>query len=385
MKHIIKYLAFSVVLVMLFNACTKTDSLPYYASGTATTLTSSTSKIAAVAKDSLKPALVLNWSDPAYATDAKTVKFIVEFDSAGRNFAKSTKFTVTGALTDTFTARDINNILLGMGFDFNVAYNVDVRVKSSYANNNEGYYSNKLTINMTPYVTPPVVTPPASGTLFIVGAATQGGWNNPVPTPSQQFYKKDANTYEGVFNLIGGNQYLLLPVNGDWSQKFAVNDNTVAGIASGAGGSFQFYTSGGSNIPAPATSGWYKILVDFQHGIYKVTPYTSVFPANLFIVGDATPGGWNNPVPTPSQQFTQQDASIFTLSLALTGGNSYLLLPVNGDWSQKYAIADGTLPGVTTAGSFGYYNSGGSNFPAPATSATYTITVNFFDNTYTVK
>jgi len=381
MKHIFKFLAMSFVAVMLFNACTKTDTLPLYSNGNAVTLTSSVTKVAAAAKDSLTTAIVLNWTNPAYATDSSTYKFIVQIDSSGRNFSKAVSYTFNGTRTKSFTARDLNNIMLAYGFSFNVAYNMDIRVISSYNNNNEQYTSNVVTVKMTPYVTPPVVTPPASNTLFIVGAATQGGWNNPVPTPSQQFYRKDSVTYEGVFNLIGGNQYLLLPVNGDWSQKFAVSDATVSGIAAGTGGSFQFYTSGGSNIPAPATSGWYKILVDFQHGTYTVTPYTSTFPANLFLVGDATPGGWNNPVPVPSQQFTQNDASIFQITVALTGGKQYLMLPVNGDWSHKYAVADGTVP--ASGGSFGYDAS--TNFSGPANSGTYTITANFFDMTYTVK
>ncbi|MEI6184461.1 MAG: SusE domain-containing protein [Bacteroidota bacterium] len=382
MKHIIKYLTLTAFLFVLITGCEKkVDSLPFYSNGKSVTLTSSTSKVAAVAKDSLKSVLTLSWTNPAYSADSSTFKYILQIDSAGRNFAKAISYTIVGSKVDSFTARDLNNIMLAYGFNFNVAYNLDIRVLSSYGNNNEQYTSNVVTVNMTPYVTPPVVTPPSSKTLFIVGAATQGGWNNPVPTPSQQFYRKDSVTYEGVFNLVGGNQYLLLPVNGDWSQKFAVADASVAGIAAGTGGAFQFYTSGGSNIPAPATSGWYKILVDFQHGTYTVTPYTSTFPANLFLVGSATPGGWNNPVPVPSQQFTQQDASIFSITIALTGGSQYLMLPVNGDWSHKYAVADGTVPAA--GGSFGYDAS--TNFNGPAASGTYTITANFFDMTYTVK
>ena len=102
-------------------------------------------------------------------------------------------------------------------------------------------------------------------------------------------------------------------------------------------------------------------------------------PDNLYIVGDATNGGWSNPVPTPSQQFTQIDNSTFELSVALKSSGSYLLLPLNGNWDHKFGgtsatggtlLSDGAVPG--------------SNTPGPAVTGNYKIVVDFFANTYTV-
>jgi hypothetical protein len=109
-------------------------------------------------------------------------------------------------------------------------------------------------------------------------------------------------------------------------------------------------------------------------------------PSNLFIVGDATPGGWNNPVPVPSQQLTQLNSAVFEVTLAMTGGKQYLLLPVNGDWGHKYAVADNTIVGLSGGGDFGYDL--GQNFPAPAANGTYKLSVNFALGTtgkFTVK
>lgn len=102
-------------------------------------------------------------------------------------------------------------------------------------------------------------------------------------------------------------------------------------------------------------------------------------PAELFIVGGATPGGWSNPVPVPSQQFTLISSGVFELTVALTSGESYLWLPVNGDWSHKYGgtekltgalLADNQVPG--------------SNTPAPDESGNYKITVDFTTASYKV-
>ena len=261
-----------------------------------------------------------------------------------------------------------------MAYDFKigVAYDMDIRITASYANNNNQLKSNTIKVKMTPYKVPPKIALPTSGELFIVGDGTQGGWNNPVPAPSQEFARLDETTFAGVFKMNGGNQFLLLPVNGDWTNKYAVANNNVGGI--NAGGDFGYNLS--DNFKAPTTTGFYKIVVDFQIGKFSITPYTSTLADNLFMVGDATPGGWNNPVPTPSQQFTRLNSVEYTLTLNnVVGGKQYLLLPVNGDWGNKYAVDDNSVTGLSAGGSFGYNLA--QNFPAPAANGNYKIDINF--------
>lgn len=389
MRTLYKVILFMIGAAFILNACDKKDSLPFYTNGSGLSLSSSTTTIAPAPSDSDKVVLSLGWNFPNYATAPSNTKYTVEIDSNGRNFSKAYTKTVVGQLGTTFTAKELNNILLGFGFKFNTPYYVDFRVTSSYVNNNEPLHSNVITMKMTPYKIPPKVTPPTTGHLYIVGDATQGGWNNPVPVPTQEFSKLDSTTYAGIFNLIGGKQYLLLPSNGDWSKKYALKDNSVPGIA--AGGDFGYHQDGQpapdvyqSNFIGPATSGLYKIVVDFQSGKFTVTPYTSALPTNLYIVGDATAGGWNNPVPVPSQQFTQLNSSEWSITMPLVGGKQYLLLPSNGDWSKKYALKDNSIAGIAKGGEFGYHQDGQpspdvyqSNFVAPSTSGTYTIRVNF--------
>ena len=220
---------------------------------------------------------------------------------------------------------------------------------------------------------------PVPANLFIVGDATPGGWSNPVPTPSQQFTPIDNVSYGIVINLTAGKSYLFLPVNGDWSHKYGGATN---GTASGGGVLLADGAVPGSNTPAPSTSGLYLIVVNFATNSYTVTPYTG--PSNLYIVGDATAGGWNNPVPTPSQQITQTGNAEFQLTISLTSGKSYLFLPVNGDWSHKFG---GSTDGTSSSGGILLADGAvpGSNTPAPASSGTYTIKVNFITMRYKVQ
>ncbi|MBS1757238.1 MAG: SusE domain-containing protein [Bacteroidetes bacterium] len=379
MNKIFKALLAILFIAFAFTACDKKDALTVFGTGTAPALTASTNTFAPTASDSDKVAVVFNWTDAKYATDSSTEKYIIQIDSAGRNFSKAVSKTIIGKLSASYTNKELNAILLGFGFAFNTAYNIEARVLSSYGNNNEQYKSNSVAIKATAYVTPPKIMPPTSGHLYLVGNASQGGWGNPVPVPTQEFAKLDSVTYGGVFNLNGGNEYLLLPVNGSWDHKYSVNDKNVTGLA--AGGDFGYDLS--SNFPAPATSGWYTMIFSFQTGKFTVTPYTGNLPTNLFIVGNATLGGWTNPVPLPSQQFNRINSSVFELSLPLNGGKEYLLLPVNGSWDHKYAVADKSVPGLSAGGSFGYDL--GQNFPGPANSGTYKISVNFVTGKFSVK
>lgn len=376
-------------LVLLFTgmaaiivACDKADTLPLYSNGTASTLSASSTTIAPAPADSNNTVLTLSWTSPKYATDSSKYKYTIEIDSAGKNFSKPYTRVETGKLSSSFTAKELNNFLVGRGYAFNAPVDMEIRMTSSYANNNERLTSNIIKVKMTPYKVPPKVALPTSGRLFLVGSATAGGdatgWNNPVPTPAQEFARLDETTFGGVFQITGGKEYLLLPVNGDWGHKYAVADNSVPGLSQG--GSFGFDFS--QNFPGPATSGLYKIIVDFQSGKFTVTPYAGVLPSSLYIVGDATPGGWNNPVPVPSQQLTRINSAVYEITLPLTGGKEYLLLPVNGDWSHKFAVANKGLAGLSSGGSFGYDLS--DNFPGPAASGTYKITVNFVTNTFKV-
>lgn len=315
------------------------------------------------------------WSGPDYGFDA-SVTYTVELDVAGNNFADAVIVTTTSESSVEVTVSTVNTKLLSLGLEPGVQVDVEVRVKATVLSSMDPIYSDLKGFNVTPYNDEPDPIFPFPDELFIVGSATPGGWSNPVSVPTQQFTRINSYSYGMVINLTGGQEYLLLPVNGSWDNKY----NPPTGGGSGATGSFQ-PNAGGNNIPGPAVDGTYKIIIDFSTGTYTTTLLTSnPIPAGLFIVGDATPGGWSNPVPVPSQQFTQISNGEFELSLPLTTAKSYLFLPVNGSWDNKYGgteklkgklLKNGDVPG--------------SNTPAPDASGTYNIKVNFLSNKYSLE
>lgn len=374
MKQFNKTISLIVAVAFVFASCEKKEDLKSYAIGTAPVLSATSTTVAPLVIDSNKFSLILNWTDPKHSQDPKLYKFVIEIDSANRNFSKAYTRTVIGKLTDSIVAKEFNNIMLAWGFEFNKAYDVDVRVTSSYGNNNEQLKSNILKLRATPYKIPPKVALPPSGRLFIVGGATEGGWNNPVPAPAQELARLDETTYGGVFKLTSGEKYLLLPVNGSWDAKFGADVPAGDNLS----GSFK---AEGADVPAPSATGYYKMTIDFQKGRYTLQAITlpNDLPANLFIVGGATPGGWNNPVPVPSQRLTRLNSVWFDVRIALTSGEKYLLLPVNGSWDKKFG-AD--APNADNKS--GTFKAEGADIPAPV-SGTYDLRIDFYTGKYTLK
>ena len=110
----------------------------------------------------------------------------------------------------------------------------------------------------------------------------------------------------------------------------------------------------------------------------KVTPPTT---EKLYLVGSATPGGWTNPVPVPTQQFTKISSTLYELTVPLIGGGSYLALPLNGDWGTKFGFK-GANNGNNVDGDD--FSNGGGDILAPAASGNYKISFDFQRGKFTV-
>lgn len=284
MKNIFKTLLLLVTGATLLNACKKDDNQVIFKGGTNPVLTASSSTIPLSFANSAQRALVLNWTNPDYqfstGLSSQDVTYKIEIDTVGANFTnpKKQQVSIANNLTVDWTQGQFNDFLLNqLELKPNMPHQVEIRVISSLANNAVPLTSNTLTYTVTPYPIPPKVTPPGTpvgnpptdwvdGRLFMVGSATPGGWNNPVPTPAQEFRKISSTLYELTIQLNPNEFYLFLPVNGSWDTKFG---------AMGANGSNNVngddFKNGGGDMKAPGEGGNYKIVVDFQRGKFTVT------------------------------------------------------------------------------------------------------------------
>jgi hypothetical protein len=380
MRNNLKYLiAAMTLLTTIFFACKK-ESNPFFANGSAPVLSSTTTTIAPAPSDSNNVVASFSWTNPKYATDSSTQKFILEIDSTGRGFSKEITRTIIGTLNIGFTGRQIDSIFAAFGFTPGQAVSFDIRLTSSYGNNNEQYKSNVITVKITSYLVPITLTPSTTSplTLLVTNATNPAmafNWN---ASP----YGGDTVYYALQFDTVGGNftNPQSIQCGSSVTTSPEVNNFNLALIAAGVqGGSTKNVEF---RVMSYIGSSYTKSLIASNVVTINVTTYTPV-PKNLYIVGSATQGGWNNPVPIPSQEFAPLNAVSFAIEVYLTAGQSYLLLPVNGDWSHKYGCAtDGTASG---GGQLLTDNAvPGSNTPSPAKSGWYNIVVNFQTQTFTV-
>lgn len=376
MKRILALAACFAAVVL--TACDKADTLPVYTNGATPVLTASTTSVAPAPADSNSVAITFNWTNPGYATDSNTYKYIIQIDSATKNFASPYTVTVSGKRSTGIVAKDLNTFLVNRGYAFGTAVTMQARVVASYANNNERLVSDPVTIKMTPYKVPPKVPLPAAGRLFIVGDASTFGWSNDAAPPAfpaaREFARLDETTWSGIFYLNGSGGYKLLQTQGVWDTQFhMVNGGTATA------GSF-VQENADPTFPSPAAAGWYKITLDFQQGTYTVTPVANALPQQLFITGDATSDGWTNS-PSASQKFTRLNSVEYEISMNFSSGKYYKFLSNPGNWQPQFGGSS------ATGGSLGANYGSGQDpdaVPTPAAAGMYKVRVNFATNKYTV-
>jgi len=265
-----KFFTGSVLILattLLFFACKKIADLPYYENGEAVAISASVNSVTPVAADSLKKVIVFSWTDPKYATNAGTYKFIIEFDSAGRNFSQKWTRTVIGRLTDSVSAKELNNILLNFGFALGVQHKLDIRVVSSYGNNNERYTSNVINVMATPYRDSSVLVSQNTSVACALNTASQpsntftwspsfNGYSGPV-TYTLQYDSAGKNFVAPQEIVIGNNSYSKSLNQGEMNET-ALN----SGIAGGNTGTVEYRIKATTARGATVYSN--KVLVTIQ-------------------------------------------------------------------------------------------------------------------------
>jgi hypothetical protein len=275
MKNILKIFLVAFIITSLWS-CKKDEKKVIFEGGTAPALTSSISgQVPLSFATQGEQALKIDWTNPDYkfntGVNSLDVNYNILIDKTDKFNSDALKTISVGTdLSKTFTQSEFNDILLNqLQLDTAAVSPVYIRVDAFFNGGAGLLSSNALAISAKPYPIPPKVAPPASGTLFIVGSATPGGWDNPmtVDPKTQQFTQESPTMYTIVITLTAGGEYKLIGVNGSWDQQWSIakadDPNEVNG------GDFIF---NGANILAPSTTGKYKITVDFQRGKFTVTP-----------------------------------------------------------------------------------------------------------------
>ena len=377
MKNNLKFISALLALVVVFSACnkadnlTKVDALPVYQLGTSPVLSSSTATVALMLADTVRPVINFSWTNPKYSNDSASTKYILEIDSTGKNFAKENTKTVIGLLSTSLSGRDLNGILLNLGFRLGVAQTIDVRLISSYNNNNERYMSNVLKITVTPVADPSIlISANSSVTCTLANAALPS--NTFSWTPSFSGYPA-AVTYTLQYDSAGKN--FVAPID------IAVGASILTkGLTQGE----MNVTSINSGIPAgglgkveyriKAVTAWgattYSNVVNVT--IQSYIPILRVYLPGGYQAATGNGGDWDPG--TAPELIRDLRGPVFNSLYYI-----YIYIPAG----SEFKVTVGRSWAVNYGGSGGVLSSGGANFSV-ASAGFYRISVNITNMTYNI-
>lgn len=268
MKKITKLLFLTALVSIGLGACKKDENQIYFQSSTPPVLTSTKTAVVLDIANKDNPAFTLAWTNPNYSfttgLSSQDVNYTIQIDKSGGAFASADlqEFAISKDLSKTFTVKEFNTLVAKMNIPENVATPVIIRVKAFLGTNAAIVYSNTLNMTVTGYLD---VVYPVPANLYIVGSATPGGWNNPVPVPSQQLTKVGSTKFTIALTLNAGQSYLLLPVNGDWSAKYGCMGGNNTNNPNG-----DDFRPGGGDILSPNVTKTYIITFEFKTGKFTV-------------------------------------------------------------------------------------------------------------------
>jgi len=331
---LIKRISLLVTVVVLLNACKKNEEQPVSMGG-ALVITASTSKLILNQHQFHNTAIEFNWTTGSNKGTSASISYKVQIDKKGNRFSAPVNFSMgqlvynqkipTGLLNDT--------LIHYFKFTPGVSADIEVRVIGIVASQSvRSDTSVPVVITVTPYQ-------PVSNTLYLIGDATPNGWDNNNATPLQQ----DANdpttfVYQGI---LRPGEFKFLTTLGRWLPSYQ----------KGADSSHLLLRTDFSQpddkfkIDSIAV---YTVTVNILD--LSITVVAQAQPATppynrLWIVGDATPNGWN--INSPNEmRLDSSDPFIFTYNEVLKAGE-FKIPTKTGNWGSDYYMPDVNHPNLS--------------------------------------
>jgi hypothetical protein len=275
MKNL-KYI-FILVSAFLVFSCDKEETKVTFLKSTPPELVvSSTANLVLNKAQENFSSLQFQWTNPVFefsnGVNTQNVSYVLQIDQGGKDFgsAKQIGLGFTNAVSRSFTVRELNNTLSGLELADFVPQDFEFRIKATLSNNSVPVYSNVVKIKITTYLD---VVFPVPANLFITGPAAPAptsngdGWMDDGETAvlTQKFTQINSYTFQiNSLQINGGKEFLLVPVYGNWANKFGFTGEGAKNNPSG-----DSFKPEGNNFIGPAASRAYKITVNFKTGRYS--------------------------------------------------------------------------------------------------------------------
>ena len=328
-------------------------------------------------KDSADSVLTtFEWVAADYDLDElQNVTYTLQMDIADSNFNQPRSLASSENTDYEITVAKLNTELTNKGVAPNTPTDVSFRVYSFINNETEftDVYSGQITLNITTYED--VVE---EKFIYLLGSGTTVGWDN---NAALQMKPVGEGQYAIVEHLTpGADQYIkFISVLGNWAPQWGTD-----GTGTPEDGPLIYRptedVADPDPIPVGETEGNYYIFAD----TIALTYETILTSGELYLVGDATPAGWDNAAGIPFEQ-DAEELTKFTLVTSLNAEGGMKFLEVSGAWAPQWGTND---EGTAQSGTLVYRPTENDEdppvIPAPGTAGEYLIEVNLQTMSYTI-
>lgn len=268
--------------------------------------------------------LTFNWTTGTNEGTSASISYVLQIDKEGNNFATALDYEMgVNSYSFSINSTTLNTILLNtFGVQPGATQNFEARVIATVANENVDAQIASTSFSVTSYL-------PVSTELYIIGSATSSGWdiaNALALTLSSS--KPGTFVYQG--SLSSGT--FKLPVSKDacfcqdFYTKSATDDGKMVHNINGSGDDLQWEIT---------QAGQYKITADLLNLTITIEAVSGPAFSHIYIVGDASPSGWNINNPREFTQ-SQDNPFIFTYEANFTQGSFKILAGTTGDWCGEW-------------------------------------------------
>lgn len=337
MKSIFNNIFLLSFLAFIQVACEKDQTLTIAKSNaTASTLAATKSSIVLTEAEATQDAITFSWNATDYGFSAAT-NYSIEFGKKGVNFVDAKALDLGNSKESKLTVAALNTVANQVGLEGFKASEMEVRVKADIGGGIEPVYSNVLLITVTPYLDKPPYQ-----TLYLVGDATEGGWNNGAATP---VFRDPADpflfTYTGAFNQ---GYFKFLGVLGQWAPMWGSN---------GSGGA-TFRNTEADPDPDSfqiMTAGYYTVTLNLRNNSFSLTPYnasTAKLYNSIGIIGPFT--NWSDIAPMAKSTLNPH---IWTIDYTFSEDTEMKFRIAEGwdeNWGAESNVTEGNLYGIGAGG-----------------------------------
>ncbi len=171
----------------------------------------------------------------------------------------------------------------------------------------------------------------APRTLYLVGGATPGGWDldkaTPINTTTPGVYKTEIDLEKGEFKAC-----FVPDFNMDFLRPIVnLTEISADGVANHGMGEWKQTTAATDFMWRVVTAGKYELTFDINNMTFDARLISRTYPSILYLVGAATPGGWDLDKATA---ITSSSPGVFTTEINLSTGEFKACFELN--WASDF-------------------------------------------------